>query len=117
PLARTLLGPPERGTHLAGCHACEDPPVRCFGANFRGPPTRMKRARLLRGAGPGLSDAALDPGDDVLLDGAPDEAGQLLDARGARDVHLDQPLPDEVEADEVEAMLDELRAHGGDDGA
>src|SRR4051812_33632556 len=46
-------------------------------------------------AGEAFLYALFDPRDHVLLDGAAHETAELLDARGARDVDLDQALADE----------------------
>src|SRR5262249_1945752 len=55
--------------------------------------------------------SALDPRDHVLFHWAPHEAPELLNAGRARDVHLDQLFTDQVQADEPQAVLDELGTH------
>src|SRR5690606_15692580 len=52
-----------------------------------------------------LSGLFLDPGKDAILRCAVRESTQLLDARGAGDVDLDEPPSDEVQADEPQAVL------------
>src|SRR5687767_10228403 len=102
--------PAARGQHRASVSADRRARGGCvLRSSRRAPRTLRTHGTWLdpeRGApaGPSLwRDLAFDPGDDVLLGGAALMPPELLNARRARHVDLDQPFTDQVQADEPEA--------------